>query len=67
MIQFPQPRDLSLSGSHRSTGRSDPPTYVIARVEERTKRRAARIVCPIGLLLTLSGCANERSIAFPYY
>jgi len=26
-----------------------------------------RIVCPIGLLLTLSGCARERSIAFLYY
>jgi hypothetical protein len=26
-----------------------------------------RIFCLIGLLLTLSGCANERSVAFIYY
>ena len=26
-----------------------------------------RIVCLVGLLLALSGCANERSIAFIYY
>jgi len=26
-----------------------------------------RIICLIGLLLTLSGCASERTIAFIYY
>jgi hypothetical protein len=26
-----------------------------------------RIFCLIGILLALSGCANERSIAFIYY
>lgn len=26
-----------------------------------------RMICLIGMLLALSGCANERSIAFIYY
>jgi len=37
------------------------------RTAGRTGARGMRIVGVLGLLLALSGCASERSIAFIYY
>ena len=41
----------------------------LVRTASRGLERGARnaIVCLIGLLLALSGCASERSIVFIYY